>query len=101
MQTLLRHIRDNHRISNSGHLRISLLGDVWYSLYIGHGGAASGGAFVGCEWAVGGLGNFLLRVDLFGMLNGNSFGGFMGLFSRQERWGVVFADAIRVGGLFA
>jgi len=101
MQTLLRYFCDNHRISNSGHLGISLLGDVWDSLYIGHGGATSGGAFVGGEWAVGGLGNFLIRVDLFGMLSGNSIGGSMGLFSRQERWGVVFADAIRVGGLFA
>ena len=101
MQTLLRHIRDNHRFSNSGHLGISLLGDVWYSLYIGHGGAASGGAFVSCEWAVGGLGNVLLLVDLFGLLNGNSFGGFMGLFFGKKGWKVVFADALRVGGLFA
>jgi hypothetical protein len=46
------------------------------------------------------LGNVVLLGDVSSLFGGNSFRGLVGLFLRKKGWGVVFANALGLGGLF-
>ena len=46
------------------------------------------------------MGNVVLLGDVSSLFGGDSIGGLVGLFLRKKGWGVVFADAVGIGGLF-
>jgi hypothetical protein len=47
------------------------------------------------------MGNVFLLGNVSGLFGRNSIRGFVGLFPGEKGWGVVFADALGLGGLFA